>query len=184
MKHVLAAVGLGVFLSLGACSGRDVTSAEMSDTRTVAGTIRDIDKANRRLVVRTDGAVLTLRATDTLRNFDQLKVGDRIRMNYTEAVALDMALPGEEGTDSAAIAAAAPQGAKPGAAAAEVTSTVVEFLAYDPVDHFSTVRNAKGEIVTVKVPKDLRAFARSRRPGDRILATYGSAVAIGIEPSE
>ncbi|MFC3118135.1 hypothetical protein ACFOHS_07355 [Jhaorihella thermophila] len=116
MKFILAAAGLGVLLTLAACSERGVTNAQMSETVTAAGTIREIDRENRRFVVRTDGAVLTLRATDTLRNFDQLEVGDRIRVNYTEAIAVDMALPGEDGTDSAQVLAAAPEGAKPGAA--------------------------------------------------------------------
>ena len=53
-------------LSLSGCD-TDILSAERDKTTSSVGTVREIDSASRRFVVRADGQILTLRATDTLR---------------------------------------------------------------------------------------------------------------------
>ncbi|MFV0515508.1 MAG: hypothetical protein ACK5MY_17995 [Jhaorihella sp.] len=170
-------------LSLSACD-TNILSAERDTTVSAVGTVREIDPANRRFVVRADGQVLTLRATDTLRNFDQLEVGDRIRVEYEESVAVGMALPGDTGQPEAiAAGAAAPEGAKPGAAGFEAVSVVVDFIAYDQRAKTATIRTQEGDILRVAVPSEMRKFAKARQPGDRIVVDFERAVAIFVEPA-
>lgn len=170
-------------LSLSGCD-TDILSAERDKTTSSVGTVREIDSASRRFVVRADGQILTLRATDTLRNFDQIEVGDRIRVEYEESVAVGMALPGDTGQPEAVAAGvAAPEGAKPGAAGFEAVSVVVDFIAYDPRARTATIRTQEGDILRVAVPREMRKFARARQPGDRIVVDYERAVAVFVEPA-
>jgi len=178
--QIIAAV---LAFGLAGCDS-NVQTAERSETIKSAGTIREIDAENRRFIVRADGHILTLRATDQVQNFDQLEVGDRIRVEYTETVAVGMALPGDSGTpEAASISLKAPVGAKPGVAELEMVSVVLQFLAYDTRDNMATLRSQNGDILRVHVAREMRSFAKSRQPGDRILIGFERAAAITVEPA-
>lgn len=167
-----------------ACEPQDVLFAERSETLNTVGTIRELDPESRRFVLRIEGRTLTLRATELMTNFDQLAVGDRVRVQYEELIAAEMALADDTGeTLATGISGTAPEGERPGAAAVEVISTVVEFLAYDPQGKRATLRLNDGSITTVKVAREMRDFAKSRTVGDRILVTYSLAAAITVEPA-
>jgi hypothetical protein len=183
MKPILIAAALAV-LTTAACD-TDVLTADRETTVSSVGTVREIDAANRRFVVRSDGRVLTLRATETVRNFDQLAVGDRIHVNYRESVAVSMAAPSDPGqTEAISIGMVAPQGARPGMAEAEAISVVMQFIAYDPRSRAATLRTGNGDILRFNVPREMRSFARARQPGDRIAITFERAAAITVEPAE
>lgn len=183
MKIGIIAASLALF-TLAACD-TDVLTAERSDSVSSVGTVREIDPVNRRFVVRADGEILTLRATEAVRNFDQLEVGDRIRVKYEESVAVGMAEPADTGEPVALSAGiAAPEGDKPGVAEAEVISVVLEFLIYDPREKIATLRAANGDMLKVSVPREMRKFAKARQPGDRITVTFRRAAAIYVEPAE
>jgi hypothetical protein len=182
MKPILIAAALAL-LTTTACDN-DVLSAQREKSISSVGTIREIDPEARRFVVRTDGQILTMRATETVRNFDQLEVGDRIRVNYLSSVAVAMASPGDPGqTEVASIGMVAPEGARPGIAGAEMISVVMQFIAYDPRDHMATLRTSNGDILRVRVARELRGFARARQPGDRIAITFERAAAVTVEPA-
>lgn len=166
------------------CEQQEVLFAERSETRSTIGTIRELNPETRQFVLRIEGSTLTLRATEAMINFDQLEVGDRVRVEYEESIAAEMALADDTGeTIAAGISAAGPAGDKPGVAAVEVVSTVVEFLAYDPQGKKAILRLSDGSITTVKVAREMRDFAKSRTVGDRILVTYSVASAITVEPA-
>jgi len=95
-----------------------------------------------------------------------------------------MALPGDAGeTIAMEGGVSAPKGAKPGVAGAEILSTVVEFISYDPESKVAVVRQKDGDIY-VKVRRELRSFAAARQPGDRIAVDIASGFAVAIEPAD
>lgn len=178
---ILAAAFLA--MTTAACD-TDVLSADRTETTSSVGTIREIDTANRRFIVRADGQILTLRATEAVRNFDQLEVGDRIRVEYEETIAVGMADPSDTGaTEAMSAGIAAPEGAKPGAAEVEIVSMVVEFLSYDSRAKTATLRTQEGDILVVGVAREMRAFAKARQTGDRITIVFERAAAIYVEPA-
>src|SRR5262249_37922093 len=60
-------------------------------TLKTSATIVAIDPATRGVTLkRQDGKVLTLTLGDEVRNFDQLKVGDKVLAEYSQAVALEL----------------------------------------------------------------------------------------------
>ena len=181
MKKLVLALAL---TGLVAACDQIVTSAETVETVQSTGTVREIDSANRRMKVLADGQILTLRISDEVKNFDQIDVGDKIRVSYREAVAVQMAAPeAEMAPEGAAVEAVAPEGEKPAYAAAAVQTQVVEFLAYNPSTHDATIRADDGTIAVVEVPRKLRTFAKQRELGDKILLEVEHAVAVVVEPA-
>jgi hypothetical protein len=180
LKVAILAAGLGIALT--GCS-TFVTSAEQVETVESVGIIRTIDRTNRRLEVLADGQILTLKVNDQVSNFDQLELNDRIKVAYQEAVAVEMALPGDDGQpQSLNVEATAADGEKPGYAEIELETFVVEFLAYDPRSKTATYRLQDGTVARAVVPRELRGFARSRTPGERVVVGTERAVAIMVEP--
>ena len=163
----------------------DVTSAERVETFTTVGTVREVDRANRRVVLRIDGRTLTLRANEAVPAFDIVEAGDRVRVSYTEAVAVDMALPDDTGERQATTAGGVFVDAGTiGRAEAGVTSAIYEVVSFDRRSNKATLITPEGETVVVDVAPELRDFARARVPGDRVLITLAIGTAIALELAE
>ena len=184
--RILAAAAMALLLA--ACDmmpAGDVTSAERVETSTAVGTIREVDRANRRVVLRIDGRTLTLRANEAVPAFDIVEVGDRVRVTYTEAVAVDMALPDDTGErETVAGGGLFVEAGTIGRAEGGVTSAVYEVVTFDRGSNKATLITPEGETIVVDVPSELRAFARSRVPGDRVLITVAIGTAIALELAE
>lgn len=173
-----------VTLFLVACE-RDVTSAERNVSVNTIGTIRELDKDARTMVLRIDGRFLTMTATEQMVNFDQLEAGDRVRVQYEEAVAVRMALPEEEDllvVQGAAVAA--PAGGLPGALSGEAALLSATFLDYDQQTKRVRLELADGTFLSAYVPRELRGFTRARERGDQILIGSTTSRLISVEPAQ
>lgn len=162
----------------------DTTQATRETSESIIGTIRDIDPENRRFVLRIDNQTLTLRANEGVINFDQLEVGDRVRVEYFESVAVSLGSPDDLAAPvGGAVTVLPPAGARPGVLNVGTVTTTAEVLSYDQREHVALLRFASGAVEYVAVPPELRAFAAARQPGDRVVITYDVASAITVEPA-
>lgn len=174
----LVAVLLVVFAA--ACE-QNVTSADRTEAISMLGTVKDVDHENRRMRVIADGKTSTLRVSDAVVNFDQIEAGDRIELDFVKSIAVSMADQTDTGEPLAAsIDAVAPEGAKPGVASADLLTVVVEFVSYDPATHIAAIKSADEAVHEVVVQPEIRAFAKSRTPGDRIVVSYFLGMAISV----
>ncbi len=158
-----------------------VNVAERTDTISRTLTVREIDKDARRFTVTGGGERFVLRASEDVRNFDQISVGDKLNFEYVESVALSMAVPEDSG-DTFVIggAAVAPEGQQPSAVAVGLVSAVVEFLSYDKSTQTVVFRSQSGDIFSTKVAPEMRRFAASRKAGDRVVVNYATGIAVNI----
>ena len=99
-------------------------------TVTVAGTVETIDKTRRSVNVKTaDGKFVAVDVPASAKRFDELKVGDKVKVTYNNNVFVRLKPPGEAAVDSAGTASTMGKEAQPGGAAAMVrtmTATVAE----------------------------------------------------------
>lgn len=180
LKTSLAAAILAVLTACGPINFAENTTLE---ERTL--TVREIDSENRSFAVTGDGQRFNVRVSEAVVNFDQIEVGDRVNVAFEKSVTLAMAAPGDTGeTIAASASAVAPEGARPGAVSGEVLSAVVTFVAYDPRSHDATVQTQDGRILITSVPRELRRFAASRQPGDRVAVQLTEAFAVSVTPAE
>jgi hypothetical protein len=180
LRHTLAAIAIGMGLS--ACTPPDF--AQREETVSLTGVVRGVDTASRRLVVEGEDRTVVYRVSDEVRNFDQIEVGDRITLDYVESVAVAMADPQDPGEPLVDVfGARAPEGARPGVVGASVGTVVVDFVDYDPATHVARIRGPEGNVTSVRVAEELRGFAATRQPGDRILILVEQAVAVAVTPA-
>jgi hypothetical protein len=149
---------------------------------TAAASVEAIDIANRVVTLKgPQGKVFEVVAGPEVRNFDQIKVGDEVRVRYLEAVTLELKKGGggvRERVESGD-AARAKAGEKPGAAEVRRVTVVADVTAVDPKTQTVTLRGPN-RTVDLKL-KDPKQFALVK-VGDQVEATYTEAVAVTVEP--
>ena len=152
-------------------------------TVTATATITAIDSATRSLTLRNDkGEEDTFTAGPEVTRFNQLKVGDKIRLTYHESLVLQLRKPGAASNSTGDTVAAGRTQAVPGGAVASQQTRTVTVKAVDPKVPSITVTTADGHTMTRKVQdkKNIENVA----VGDRIDVTYTQAVVLNAEPAK
>jgi len=157
--------------------------AAIAEAIRATATVKAVDKANRLVTLEgPEGNQFVVQAGDKVRNFDQIKVGDLVVVEYLEALTLEL----KRGTGQVReriereSAARAQPGQAPGAAAGRQITVVANVIAVDPTRQ--TVRLPDPQrIVDLKVrdPEQLKLV----KVGEQVEATFTEAVAIALEPA-
>ncbi len=147
-------------------------------------TVESVDPATRSVTLKTSkGEMHTIVASDEVKNFDQIKVGDKLTVKYLESLAIELKKDGKAvvgRTETSDLQRAAP-GQKPGGVAKQELTIVADVVAVDMKKMTISVKNEKGEVVDLHVqdPEQIKLVKK----GDQIQATYTQAVAIAMEPA-
>ena len=191
-KRLLVALGLAAavaalpaFAQTGsAMVGTAPGKAAAMETVKITATITAIDKATRDVTLKgPQGNEMVVTAGPEVKNFDQLKVGDQVNLNYMEALTLELKKGGGmvvARTEKAGAAGAKP-GEKPAGAVGRQVTVVADVVALDPAKQVVTLKGPQ-RTVDLKIP-DPEQFKRIAK-GDQVEATYTQAVAINVEPAK
>jgi hypothetical protein len=192
MKKVVVALGLAAVVAAlpaiaqtgSAMVGTAPGKAAAVETMKLTATITAIDKATRDVTLKgPQGNEMTLTAGPEIKNFDQLKVGDKVDLNYVEALTLELKKGGGlvvQRTEKAGAAGAKP-GEKPAGAVGRQVTIVADVVALDPAKQVVTLKGPK-RTVDLKIPNP-EQFKRIAK-GDQVEATYTQAVAIAVMPAK
>jgi hypothetical protein len=159
----------------------------VSDSVEATATVVSVDAATRMVRLRgAEGRSWVVQAGPDVRNFGQVKVGDLVKVRYTEAVAAEVVKPGTGVTSTAATAALqrAEVGAQPGATGTMSMKGVVKVAALDTVNNTVDISTSDGTVRRIKVvdPK-AQEFIRGLRVGDEVQLTFSEALAVSVEPA-
>ncbi|HEY5802417.1 MAG TPA: hypothetical protein VIT90_01805 [Lysobacter sp.] len=187
------ALPLSLALSLAlatACS--TATPASTGPSETVAmnvqatGKIVDLDTPSRLVTIETaDGRQVQVHADETVRNFNQIRVGDVVQIDYVNAVTVDIqpagsAEPGAYIKEDQDIAKA---GDKPRYGESQVVTVLAPIEAIDTVNNTITVKGPRGNVVTLDVKKpEHQARLKNLKIGDMLRIAFTEAAAVQINP--
>jgi Cu/Ag efflux protein CusF len=149
----------------------------------VTATVTAIDLKTRRVTLRgPEGNTVTLTVGEQARNLPQVKVGDRVDVEYFQALAVKLkpTTSGMQERSDVTAATRAPEGGMPGGAIVNTVHFVATVQAVDKKARLVTVRGAK-QTVELKVSDDVDL--RRVKVGDTVEGTYmeGFAVAVTSE---
>lgn len=159
--------------------------AALMQTVQISAEVIGIEKATRTLTLKgPKGEVVDLVASDEVKNFDQIKLGDRVLARYAEALTLELKKPGTAASDAVTVredAARAKPGERPAVAGARQVSALVKVVAVDPKASTIRVKGPKGNETTLNVqnPDQFKVVKK----GDLIEVTYTEAIALSVEPA-
>jgi len=158
-----------------------VPGGVLVETHTLIANVTDIDAGLRHVtLVNSEGKKTTVKCGPEVINFDQIHVGDQLKVQVTEQLVVRLAGQDEAGDDGAGAAVLlAPKGAKPGgvmAGTAQVTGTV---RAIDRRNHTATLQFEDGTTRTFRVRSDVSL--RHRKVGEQVVFRATEMLAISVE---
>jgi Cu/Ag efflux protein CusF len=148
---------------------------------TATATIEAIDPKTRAITLKNEkGEQDVFVAGPEVKRFNELKVGDRIRVTYHESLVFQLRKPGSASTPSSDTVTAGRTEAMPGGGVASQQTRTVTVKAVDMATGHLTVVTPDNVTVTRQVQdkKNLEGV----KPGDRIDITYTQALVINAEP--
>lgn len=186
-------LALAVIASCTAASAQDTPAASKPSVASAkagavlvsaTGEIVEVDQQARIVVIKgPQGNVGAYSVDPAVKNFDQVKVGDRVRLDYKVGIALALRKGGDsirEKVEKESAAVAAP-GSKPGAAATKTTTLVANVVSVNRAKKFATLKGPEGRVADVaiqdpQVLKDIKA-------GDQVVAVVTASVAVSVKPA-
>ena len=175
----VAALALGLAATVNAQEGRGV---ELGDAVVVTATVLAIDKQDRILTLQGPKKnIVDIEVGEEARNFDQIRVGDQLRIEYYESVALYLGKPGTQPEEDAGlIVARSAKGEKPGGYAVGAVDVSASVVGIDKKNRTLTLELPEGNVVTTTVDKSVQAF-ETLKVGDAIHARLTKAIAVSVE---
>ncbi len=163
MKTMSFALSTLLLLTFGAISGTRAQSAaadegiDTVEVLTVTATVEKIDLEKRKVtLLLDDGKKKTYKVDGRVQNLAQVKVGDHLKMAFTEEILIVVG----KSNDAPAAASAeqvstSPNGAEPGIVMVESSAVSAQILAVDAENHRVTLLDPDGKKKTIKVSKKI-----------------------------
>ena len=180
MTHVMvAAFALGLAATVNAQEGKGV---ELGETVVITAHVLAIDKQDRILTLQGPKKnIVDIEVGEEARNFDQIRVGDQLRIEYYESVALYLGKPGTQPEEDAGLVVArSAKGEKPGGYAVGAVDVSASVVGIDKKKRTLTLKLPEGNVVTTTVDKSVQAF-ETLKVGDAIHARLTKAIAVSVE---
>ncbi|HVE07035.1 MAG TPA: hypothetical protein VNE00_07270 [Paraburkholderia sp.] len=157
-------------------------SATVTGTSTVTAAVVAIDAATRTVTLKEkSGRLFEVQVGEEARNFDQLKLGDVVTIQYREAISLSlMKTTGPRSASQRTIEERSAPGAKPGGTVGREVTVIADVIAVDAKAKTVTVKGPHGN--TVKVIVEDPEQMKNIHKGDQVQVVYTEAVAISVTP--
>jgi hypothetical protein len=161
---------------------RSGPAAERTTSETVIET--GIDRSNRTVSLQNaEGEKRTVKVPADVKAYDTLKVGDRIDIDYYEAIAVSMLPPGSKPSMSERTSGSRMSAGQPAMMGRETTISA-EVTKIDVLNNKVSFKGPKGQIRTVTVEDpDMQKRLPNLKPGQVVQFTYTEAVAASIRPA-
>lgn len=174
----LALSALATASALAQSKGGRAAAVAVKTTATVVA----VDHKNRVAALRgPGGGVVEVHVGPDAQNFDQVQVGDKVDVEFLEAIAAEVK-PAAGNTPGFAVVRSDERAGKGDPARGMITSTVFATARVDGIDRKArtlTITGPRGRSVTVKVPDDAPAFDKIKK-GDLVSITYFEGLAMAL----
>ena len=152
------------------------------DTASISATVEAIDYDKRTMALKGPrGNVLVTKVGPEVKNFKQIKIGDKVTANYYDATAIYVRKPDEQPfAEEARAVQVAPPGERPGAIVIDTAEMTARVEDIDYKNRTVTLRGPQQKTATLKVGKDGKRFDEVKK-GDEIVVRHTEAVAINVE---
>jgi tRNA(Ile2) C34 agmatinyltransferase TiaS len=186
LKGSLLAILASVLSSVALADTASNLPVVNSHLQTVDATIAAIDPATRSVTLNGPNGLVTVQVGKQAKNFDTLKVGDKVTVSYYQGLAARMK-PGDAAKAAAPVgaefASAAGPGKVGGTAGVSVTANVT-IQAIDLPTNTVAFKRSDGSIHVIEVKTaTMKKFIRTLKPGDLVEVTYTESIAIAVKPA-
>jgi Cu/Ag efflux protein CusF len=161
-------------------------SVQAVQSMKTTATVTAINPASRVVSLqRPDGQTVDVHAGAEVKNFDKIKVGDKVAADYKQSLSLEL----KKGPAGAAKRIESPTtvsrssgSSHAGATVGSQVTVLADVVAVNQKTHSVKLRGIEGNLVDLKVP-DPEQLKRIKQ-GDQVEAVYTEALALKLEPAE
>jgi hypothetical protein len=145
-----------------------------------SGTVKAVDYEKSTVTLEGEGGKTTTLNAKNAKNLDQVKVGDKVKAEYLEELAIFVRKADTPPAASEEQAVAlSPKGTKP---AGIVTNTIQMQANVQSINHKKrtiTLEGPEGKVKTFKVGKNVKNFKEIKK-GDQVVLRYTEALALAV----
>lgn len=154
---------------------------KLSEVMVITAEVLAVDKANRVVtLLGPDNHEVDIKVSEEARNFEQVKVGDMVEMEYFESLAIYL---GDAGTqpdaEASVLMGRTAEGDKPGGFTVSTLDVSAAIVGIDRAERSLTLKLPDGDIATTDVDPAIEMFD-SLRVGDTIHVRMTEAFAIAV----
>jgi len=184
-KRAFVGILAGYFLA--GCTHTPPAPMFTDSQQQATATVESAEPVTRLIALRTSaGERLWVQTGSEVRNFDQIKAGDKVVVSYYKAIAAQVKPKGTASTlqqDSVAGASAQP-GQRPAAALGRTLVETVKVQSVDTGANTVTFQRPDGSVHTAAVTSaEGQTFIKGLRAGDDVDVAYSEALAVAVVPA-
>jgi hypothetical protein len=172
-------------VSLVIAQSSDKPAIEKTAIAKITATVEKIDYEKRLVTLKgPEGNIRTIKVGEEARNFSQVKVGDKVAIEFYESLLVEVLKAGEAkpGAQAGSVVGRAKPGEKPAGVA---INTITVTATIDKIDK-------KAQTVTLKGPEGNKETIKAKDPnnlkkvkvGDNVVISYTEALAISVEKAQ
>lgn len=166
-------------LSAGAAFVEGTAGGVFVQTLELTAKVAAIDQARHKVtLVSEDGIKQVVKVGPEAINFDQIRVGDQLKVELTEELVVQMGGKGDA-SGGAALVALAPKGAKPGGLIAEAVQMTGTVTVIDTAKRTATLKFEDGSTRTFPVRSDVNLAGR--KVGEKVVFRVTESLAISVK---
>lgn len=146
----------------------------------LTGTVKAVDMEKKNVTIEGSGGRTVMVNAKNARNLDQVKVGDKVNLEFVESLALFVRkADAPPSASEAQVVELAPRGQKPAGLMAETIEITGNVESVDSKVRTITVKGPAGNVRTLKVDKAVKNFGQIKK-GDQVVLRYTEAVALKV----
>ena len=175
---VLAAIAVGAYMMLNKPKPPVAAVAAQEAALLYDGEVTKIDATTRTITLKNQDGESTIVAGPEVKNFAEIKVGDRFDVVYELAVAVELVKvknPGATSEQVTTTTATAPQGDKPGMITTNTVTATANVEAIDTAKNTVSLKGPQGNIFKVKVKN--ADLLKDIAVNDQVKVVYIEAIA-------
>jgi plasmid maintenance system killer protein len=175
---VIAAIAVGAYLMLTKPKAPVAGVAAQEAALIYDGEVTKIDAATRTVTLKNQDGETSIVAGPEVKNFAEIKVGDRFDVVYEMAIAVELVKvknPGAVGEQVSTSTVTAPQGDKPGMITTNTVTATANVEAIDTAKNIVSLKGPQGNIFKVKVKN--ADLLKDIAVNDQVKVVYTEAIA-------
>jgi Cu/Ag efflux protein CusF len=160
--------------------------ATVSETVKMTATVKGVDYDSRLITLQgPEGKAMTVEAGPEVKRLKEIKAGDVVVINYTQAIAAELKKAGtSSGVSVKEDVKRAKASEKPGVSGQREVKATVTIDAVDLKNNIVTFTGPQGNVNIVAIQRpQMREFIKTLKTGDKVDVTYTEAVAVSVEPA-
>ncbi len=159
----------------------------VSETVRATAAVKAVDYDKRLITLQgQDGKAFTVEAGPEVKRLKEIKAGDTVVVQYTQALAAELKKAGApSGVSAKEDVARAKASEAPGIKGTREVKATVTIDAVDLKNNIVTFTGPQGNVNVVAVQRpQMREFLKTLKAGDKVDLTFTEAVAVSVEPAK